>query len=83
MDMHYTTELQTAATDNAAFDALVAKLRADKAIRKIEMRAIAAAYLGYEIAKAKGRSDALRAICERQALEQRQHARVRVLDRGW
>jgi hypothetical protein len=80
-DMNYINELINNTRDNAAFDAVVATLRADKAIRRQEMRAIARAYLGYEIAKAKGRTDALRAIIERQMIEARQMARGRTIDR--
>jgi hypothetical protein len=73
----YVHALTTAANDNAVFDQVAVKLKSDKGIRTQEMREIAKSYLGYELAKKKGRGDALREIIDRQALEARQEARGR------
>jgi hypothetical protein len=78
---NYAGALSQASEDNPAFDRTVSEMQADKTVRAQEMREIAKAYLGYEIAKKKGRADALKAIVERQALNARQDARGRSLDR--
>jgi hypothetical protein len=78
----YAQALKNASNDNAAFDQVVAKLKADKKrVRMQEMREIAKHYLGYELAKKKGRGDALQEIVDRQALDARQEARGRSHDR--
>jgi hypothetical protein len=77
----YAKALREASRDNAKFDTLVEQLRADRKIKKQEMREIAQLYLGYEIAKKKGRADALADIVDRQAVDSRQEARGSVLDR--
>lgn len=74
-------ELKRLATDNAGFDALVAKLRADRSINQAAMREIAIAFLGWEMAKSKSRAKLLQMIEERQALDARQEARGQVIDR--
>jgi hypothetical protein len=73
----YVHELKIASYDNAIFDQIVARLHNDKRIRKQEMREIAEEFLGYEIAKTKGRADALQDIIDRQMLSARQEARGR------
>jgi hypothetical protein len=73
--------LSQTSEDNSAFDRIVSEIRANKKVRTQEMREIAKVYLGYEIAKTKGRADALKAIAERQALTARQDAKGRTLDR--
>jgi len=78
---NYADALSQASEDNAAFDRAISSMTADKKVRAQEMREIAKAYLGYEIAKKKGRADALKAIVDRQALNARQDARGRSLDR--
>jgi len=60
--MNYTAELQAKATDNAAFDELIAQLRADRAVRQPEMREIAIAFIGYRIANSTPRPKALQKI---------------------
>ena len=77
----YADELRRASNDNSAFDQTVERLRRDKKVRTQEMREIAKTYLGYDIAKKKGRDDALAEIINRQALDARQEARGRSLDR--
>jgi hypothetical protein len=77
----YATALREASRDNVKFDTLVEQLRADRKIKKQEMREIAQLYLGYEIAKKKGRADALADIVDRQAVDSRQDARGSMLDR--
>jgi hypothetical protein len=77
----YARLLKDTSKDNAQFDQLVERLRADKKIKKTEMREVALLFLGYELAKKKGREDALAAIAERQKVEARQEARGSVLDR--
>ena len=78
---NYVSALSQTGEDNSAFDRIVSEIRANKKVRTQEMREIAKVYLGYEIAKTKGRADALKAIAERQALTARQDARGRTLDR--
>jgi len=78
---NYAGALSQASEDNSAFDRAVSEMQTDKRVRAHEMREIAKAYLGYEIAKKKGRADALKAIVDRQALNARQDARGRSLDR--
>jgi hypothetical protein len=78
---NYADALRHASEDNAAFDRAISSMTADKKVRAQEMREIAKAYLGYEIAKKKGRADAFKAIVDRQALNARQDARGRSLDR--
>jgi hypothetical protein len=64
----YAAALDQASADNAAFDEVISQLRVDPSIRRREMREIALLYLGYWIARSKGRADALQAIVDRQAL---------------
>jgi hypothetical protein len=78
---NYADALSQTSEDNSAFDQTISKIQANKKVRAQEMREIARLYLGYEIAKTKGRADALKAIVERQALSARQDARGRTLDR--
>jgi len=78
---NYASTLSQRSEDNSAFDLTVSELQANKKVRAQEMREIAKLYLGYEIAKTKGRTDVLKAIVERQALSARQDARGRTLDR--
>jgi F0F1-type ATP synthase delta subunit len=78
---NYATALGQTSEDNSTFDRIISEMRANKKVRAQEMREIAKVYLGYEIAKTKGRADALKAIVERQALTARQDARGRTLDR--
>jgi hypothetical protein len=77
----YVRALSQTSEDNSAFDQTISEMQANKRVRAPEMREIAKLYLGYEIAKTKGRADALRAIVDRQALSARQDARGRTLDR--
>jgi hypothetical protein len=63
------------------FDQTVERLRSDRGIKKADMREIARLFLGYELAKKKGREDALAEIAAKQAVEARQDARSSVLDR--
>jgi hypothetical protein len=77
----YASLLKDASKDNAQFDRVVEQLGGDKTIKKAEMRQVALLFLGYELAKKKGREDALTAIKERQRIEARQEARGSVLDR--
>jgi len=78
---NYVGALSQTSEDNSAFDQTISEMQANKRVRAQEMREIAKLYLGYEIAKTKGRADALRAIVDRQALSARQDARGRTLDR--
>jgi hypothetical protein len=77
----YAALLKRTAKDNVQFDQVVERLRADRKIKKPDMREIARLFLGYELAKKKGREDALTEITEQQAVEARQDARGSVLDR--
>ncbi|HMA70755.1 MAG TPA: hypothetical protein VKP67_04600 [Xanthobacteraceae bacterium] len=77
----YATLLERTAKDNTQFDQIVERLRADRRIKKADMREIARLFLGYELAKKKGREDALAEIAAKQAVEARQEARGSVLDR--
>ena len=79
--MTHVTELKRLATDNAAFDALIAKLRADRSINQSAMRKIAVAFLGWEMARSKPRTALLQMIKDRQMLDQHQEARGQVIDR--
>jgi hypothetical protein len=67
--------LRVSESDNAEFDRKISVLRADKQVRKEEMREIAKQYLGFEIAKKKGRGPALQEIINHQAVNARQIAR--------
>jgi hypothetical protein len=78
---NYVDELTQASSDNPAFDHVVARLREDRAVREQEMREIANQYLGFEIAKKKGKKFPLQEIIDRQALDARQEARGRSHDR--
>jgi len=78
---NYADTLSQTSGDNSAFDQAISEIQANKKVRAQEMREIAKLYLGYEIAKTKGRTDVLKAIVERQALSARQDARGRTLDR--
>ena len=72
----YLEALRGSQADNAEFDRNISLLRADNRIRKEEMREIAKQYLGFEIAKKKGREPALKEIINFQALNARQNARI-------
>jgi hypothetical protein len=78
---NYVGALSQTSENNSGFDQTISEMQANKKVRAQEMREIAKLYLGYEIAKTKGRADALRAIIDRQALSARQDARGRTLDR--
>jgi hypothetical protein len=78
---NYVGALSQTGEDNSAFDQTISEMQANKRVRAQEMREIAKLYLGYEIAKTKGRADALKAIADRQALRARQDARRHTLDR--
>jgi hypothetical protein len=78
---YYADTLKRVSRSNSEFDLLVAKLRADKKVKKNDMREIARTFLGHEIAKKKGREDALADIVDRQALEARQEGRGRNVER--
>lgn len=78
---NYIDELTRASSDNSAFDNVIARLRDDRAVREQEMREIAKHYLGFEIAKKKGKKFPLQEIIDRQALDARQEARGRSHDR--
>src|SRR5262249_33641989 len=60
----YAALLSQSAKDNAGFDQVVARLRADRKIKKADMRDIARQFLGYELAKKRGREDALTEIIQ-------------------
>ena len=77
----YATLLERTAKDSTQFDQTVERLRADRGIKTADMREIARLFLGYELAKKKGRGDALAEIVAKQAVEARQEARGSVLDR--
>lgn len=77
----YADALTAATADNSSFDEIVGKLRGDKRIRTAEMREIAQIFLGHEIAKKKGRGDALAHIVDRQQSYARQQSKGRLLDR--
>ena len=77
----YATLLKQATKENAKFDQMIEQLRADRNIKKPDMREVARLFLGYELAKKKGRKDALTEIIERQTVEARQDARGSLLDR--
>jgi hypothetical protein len=73
--------LKRTARDNAQFDQVVERLRADRKIKKPDMREIARLFLGYELAKKKGREEALTDIIEQQTVGARQDARSALIDR--
>jgi hypothetical protein len=77
----YATLLKQTAKDNTQFDQTVERLRSDRKIKKADMRDIARLFLGFELAKKKGRDDALAEIIKKQTVEARQDARGSVLDR--
>ena len=76
----YTQALKRTSDDNDSFDRIVEELRRDKKARVQEIRGISTAYLGHELAKKKGRADAIKAIVDRQALNARQDARSQRFD---
>jgi hypothetical protein len=73
----YLKDLRDSENESSRFDEVVSKLAKDKRIRVPEMRMIASLYLGFELAKKKGRAPSLQAIVDRQALDARQIARGR------
>jgi uncharacterized membrane protein YgaE (UPF0421/DUF939 family) len=73
----YLQTLLKSKSDNTEFDQNISLLREDKRIRTEEMREIAKLFLGFEIAKKKGRGPALQEIINHQALDARQMARSR------
>jgi hypothetical protein len=77
----YAILLNKTVKDNTQFDQAIERLRGDRGIKKAEMRDIARLFLGYELAKKKGRGDALAEIIDKQAVAARQDARASVLDR--
>jgi hypothetical protein len=79
--INYANELKRVEDDNTAFDALIAKLRADRTVRQRDMRDIAVAYLGWEMAKSRPRTKALQQIIDWQALGARQKARMGQIDK--
>jgi hypothetical protein len=79
--MTYVSELRQTEDDSTAFDAVVARLRADRAVRQSDMRGIAIAYLGWEMAKSTPRSKALQHIIDAQMVAARTQARAEGIDR--
>jgi hypothetical protein len=77
----YARRLKQFTGDNTQFDELIARLRGDKKVKVVDMREIARLFLGYEIAKKKGRDAALAAIIEQQQVSGRQDARGSLLNR--
>jgi hypothetical protein len=77
----YVSLLKRTVKDNAQFDQTIERLQADSKIRTPDMRDIARQFLGYELAKSKGRKDALEEIMAKQRIEARGNARGSVLDR--
>jgi hypothetical protein len=77
----YAALLKQTVKDNTQFDQVIERLRADRKIKTPDMRDLARLFLGYELAKKKGREAALKEIIERQAVEARQAARGYLLDR--
>ena len=77
----YAALLKQTVKDNTQFDQVIERLRADRKIKTPDMRDLARLFLGYELAKKKGREAALKEIIERQAVEARQAARGSLLDR--
>lgn len=73
------SELKRLELDNSGFDALIARIRNDPSIKQPEMWAIAAQYMGYELAKSKPKSYILQQIINRQMVIARQEARGAVL----
>ena len=71
----YLDALRNSQSDNAEFDRHIVTLKADKRIRTEEMRELAKQFLGFEIAKKKGREAALKEITNHQAVNARQVAR--------
>ena len=68
--------LKMSESHNAEFDRNISALKADKRVRTLEMREIAKQFLGFEIAKKKGRAPALQEIINHQTLDARQAARA-------
>lgn len=71
----YVDKLRSSERQNDLFDQVMQSLRADKRTRLPEVRAIASAYLGLEIAKKKTKADTLKAIGDHQAFNARQMVR--------
>lgn len=69
-------ELRMASSDNASFDASIARLRADKSVGTKEMRAVASEFVGRNISSSNNRERALQKIIDNQALNARQRARM-------
>jgi hypothetical protein len=72
----YANQLTKHNGDNAAFDKVIEKLKADRSVTQVQMRALATHFLGFEPAKGKGRGDLLKEIVNWQALDARQRARI-------
>jgi Fe-S cluster assembly scaffold protein SufB len=71
----YIDKLRSFEGENDLFDQLMRSLSADKNARLAEVREIASKYIGFEIAKKKSKTDALKAIVDHQAFNARQIAR--------
>lgn len=70
----YIDRLRSAQSDGA-FDVIMRDMIADKRVSLEQARAIASEYVGFEIAKSKGRRGAFQMIADHQALNARQIAR--------
>lgn len=75
-----TADLKRLATDNEAFDAYLGNLKADRSIGQADIREIAIAFLGWEMAKSKPRNKLIQMIADKQMLDQRQEARGAGID---
>jgi hypothetical protein len=72
----YISRLRQHTLDNNKFDAVVRELRSDRTISVEGMRAIASAYLGYQISNGTGREAALGKIVDSQVMDARYSARA-------
>jgi hypothetical protein len=72
----YADQLTKTQRDNSAFDKVVEKLKGDRSVTQVQMRALAEHLLGFELKKGKGRGDLLKDIVNWQALNARQDARI-------
>jgi hypothetical protein len=76
---NYGAQLKAAEENNEQFDALIAKIRADRSVTREVMNEIHDQFMGYRMTKSTGREEMLKRIINRQMVSARSRARAKVI----
>jgi hypothetical protein len=76
---NYGAQLKAAEENNEQFDALIAKIRADRSVTREVMNEIHDQFMGYRMTKSTGREEMLKRIINRQMVSARSRARAKII----